>query len=236
MHRPRLIFESLSHRDVVDIFLQRSFASLRIPGLGSPAYALWRMGIPHGLLLEGILRRKSVLNAVIDRIHEEYVSIKQYLRGHTVSQLMDIGCGFAFIDVFFFKDYNCRLHLVDIERTAGHYHEFRSNAVGYTSLETAVSFLEDNGVPGTAIRTTNPLQSTLEDENQDLILSLYSCGFHYPIDVYKDFVWRALRPGGKFIFDERKGEGQAGRLTKFTSAEIMPGFDHRSAVRVVATK
>ena len=40
----------------------------------------------------------------------------------------------------------------------------------------------------------------------DLILSLHSWGFHYPISVYLDSVIKVLAPNGKIIIDIRRGK------------------------------
>jgi len=42
----------------------------------------------------------------------------------------------------------------------------------------------------------------------DLILSLLSCGFHYPVDTYAGLIDRSLRKGGRVILDVRKGENR----------------------------
>jgi len=42
----------------------------------------------------------------------------------------------------------------------------------------------------------------------DLIISLKSWGFHYPIHTYMNLAKRSLRPGGTIIVDLRKGANQ----------------------------
>ena len=42
-------------------------------------------------------------------------------------------------------------------------------------------------------------------EALDLVISLISWGFHYPVAVYADQVREILRPGGRVILDVRKG-------------------------------
>jgi hypothetical protein len=97
--------------------------------------------------------------------------------------------------------------------------------------------LVKNGVPTDKIRTTNPGTGSspdVHDSNVDLIISLLSCGFHYPLKTYTEFALRALQPGGIFVFDMRRSEGQENDLAEFASVEALS--DHPKHQRVAARK
>lgn len=225
---------TLTWRDAADVALQRTNHLLSVPGFGPPSYRAWRKGVTQLLNMESILRRKSILSAAIEDARREEQAISSYLGDRDIRQAVDIGCGHALIDLFIHNRYGCDIHLVDIERTEAHHHEWQSSGAGYASLASAKRFLVANGVPATAVRTTNPSVTTLEDDECQLILSLLSAGFHYPVADYAEFAFRSLEPGGVFIFDARRNEGQEDALHKFSEVAVLdeqPKYRRLAAIR-----
>lgn len=177
--------------------------------------------MPHLLYLESVLRREGILGAAVEDARREWEDIESRLGDLEVRRAVDIGCGHALIDLFIHRTYGCEMHLIDIERTDNHHHEWQSSGAGYASLASAKRFLVANGVPSAAVQTTNPAVAALEDDHCELVLSLLSAGFHYPVTEYAEFAFRSLVPGGVFVFDARRGEGQEDALEKFACTFVL---------------
>lgn len=224
----------LSWRDAAEIGLQRTDHLVRLPGLGSPSYRLWRRQLPGLLHAEAWLRRRAILEGVVADLVAEFQVLERFLGPRTIGRMVDIGCGHALIDLFFFRRYGSDLHLVDIETSERRYQDYHETGSGYASLRAARTFLERNGVPSARITTTNPSRETLADKGCDLVLSLLSCGFHYPVSTYTGFAQAALKPGGLFVVDLRKGTGQEADLASF--AEVLTVADAPKRRRIAAVR
>lgn len=225
---------SLSWRDAAEIALQRTDHLLRLPGLGSPSYHLWKRHRPALLHVEARLRRNAILERTSADLEAEFRDLERFFDRRPIRRMVDIGCGHALIDLFFFRRYGCDLHPVDIEQSPERYHDYHDVGAGYASLPSARAFLVRNGVPSERIRTTNPKREKLVDSGCDLVMSLLSCGFHYPVSTYLGFAHAALKPGGLFLVDLRKGKGQEGDLAGFP--EVVTVADAPKYRRVAAIR
>jgi len=214
-------FSPLGWRDAADVALQRTHHLVRFPGIGSVAFRAWRRNFPQLLYVEAMLRKDSILAGAMQDARAEFDEIRQFLGDHRVERSMDIGCGHALIDLWIYREYRCHLHLVDIEQTQSRHHEWHEKGAGYASLASAKKFLARNGVPAGQISLTNPQKTELADENCDLIFSLLSAGFHYPVEEYARFAHRALRPGGIFIFDARKHQDHSASTSLFATEHVI---------------
>ena len=221
-------FRSLDTGDVARIGLQRTRHLARLPQIGSISYGAWNRGYWWPLRLEARLRRREILEGTMRDIQAEFDTIAGWIGDRPVARMMDIGCGHAMIDLLFWQRYGCAIHLVDIEESESTHHDYYESGSGYASLESARRFLTVNGVPEYKIALTNPQRQALAADGLDLIVSMISAGFHYPISTYTDFALSALKPGGVLIFDARKDTGQEAMLTGFDRVEIVDeGLKHR---------
>ena len=216
-------------KDAFDILLQRT---LHVKS--HLAFRMWARGISLPLRLEAALRRQAILSGVVSDARSEFNEIKEFLdaREFKPNRVVDIGCGHGIIDLFFARAYGCELHLVDIERTVAQHHDFHASGAGYASLQKARAFLERNGVEKGRITTTNPNKQTLSEDGADLLISLLSCGFHYPAETYGAFIDASLAPGGIVIMDIRKGSGQDNFLRRFAIIETV--HEAQKYVRIAA--
>lgn len=180
--------------------------------------------------LEARFRRGSVKRKFSDDMEREYGRIKSYLP-ERVTHILDIGSGIAGVDALIDRHYarqepRPQFHLLDKTQVAERvYYGFEEKAAFYNSLEGARLFLESNGVDPSRIHTAE-----VGDANRipfgkvqfDLIVSLISWGFHYPIAAYLDEAYARLAPGGTLIIDVRRGSnGEAELRERFSSAEMI---------------
>jgi hypothetical protein len=215
-------FSTLSTRDVSDIALQRTETLLRAPRLGPISYMLWTTGMNWPLRTESILRRRSILRGAWGAALSEWPDIAPFLPRGGGAEICDIGCGHAFIDLVAAQHHSqANITLIDIEQTNARHHGFAANGAGYASLNSARRFLTTNGVSAERIQTCNPKMNDLPTGPFDLMISLLSAGFHYPVSEYVDFALRTLKSGGAFIFDMRRGSGQQAAVGSFSDIRIL---------------
>lgn len=165
-------------------------------------------GDPAPLLHEVSERRDAILTGALREAACEHQPVKAHLKdiGLRPKSMIDIGCGQAIPDLFFQRDYKPRFTLVDIEQTDELYHNWASQGSGYASLDCAKTLLHDNGATKSKVTAINPRKApeALDGLRADMLISFYSCGFHYPVDDYADLMVRTITDGGVVCLDLRK--------------------------------
>ncbi len=133
--------------------------------------------------------------------------------------IMDIGCGLGFYDILVLERYNFNASITLVDRTTKvntpsayshdrvfEYHNDSSTFGFYSSLECAVDTLVRNGAKREnvhALSASRAALAALPHETFDMIFSMMSWGFHYPVSTYADIVSRLLKPGGRLVLDVR---------------------------------
>jgi SAM-dependent methyltransferase len=152
------------------------------------------------------------------RIHKDYIDLMQY-EFHTVESrlpekvrtVMDIGCGIPIIDVFLFEHYGrdpeMDFYLVDKSEVSQKLNFGRdAENTFYNNLRIADDVMQANGV---ARERVHVLESKPDMKfgvsNLDLVVSFRAWGWHFPLAVYLEEVYRSLRPGGMLITEVAKG-------------------------------
>lgn len=165
-------------------------------------------------------------------IKKDYGSIKDHLP-ENCSNVLDIGCGIGGIDLLLYNHYsgNIELNLFDFTQTDKEiYYGYKERGSIYNSLKNSAQFLADNGVNPSAI-FTHDAGGKFPDGQYDIIISLLSCGFHYPVDTYLAQIIKAKR--GIVILDIRKNTGQIEVLkSAFGTVKIIA--DYGKCERVIA--
>jgi SAM-dependent methyltransferase len=203
--------------------------------------ALDRLRIPYvstGLFLEGSLRRRAIEKAYVREIEADFGQIEAYLPRHAAS-IMDFGCGIAALDALLFQHYDGQvqtLHLVDRSQINKEiYFGFERQAAFYNSLEWAKKTLTANGVPEDRIRLIEaPPDGRLPHiVPLDLVVSVLSWGFHFPISTYLDSVCDRLAPAGRLIVDVRRNtDGVDSLAARFANLSVIS--ESRKVQRICA--
>lgn len=213
--------------------LQRFGPALRMGRVRPPSWAV---------TLEGWLRREQVKRAFIREITEEFDGLRTFLPSRC-KRLLDIGCGVGGIDVLFHHHYDLlgetpELYLLDrTETPSAPRYGFHRTSSFYNSLSVARDLLLANGVQPSNVHLLEVGSRDLDDVNEiDIVISLVSWGFHYPLDTYIEYVRRAVRPGGVVILDVRKGTGGYRELERtFGDASVILEDKKRWRFAVVRT-
>jgi SAM-dependent methyltransferase len=170
---------------------------------------------------------------------EEYSIIRQFLP-QNIDSILDIGCGVAGIDVLISNYYANKINVFLIDKTRidkNVYYGFKQRGSFYNSLEIAKNLLETNGVPSDRIyiqEATDDNKITFENKF-DVVISLISWGYHYPVATYLDQAYEKLKPLGILIIDTRKNtDGEKEINNKFGNREII--MESEKFARILARK
>ena len=134
---------------------------------------------------------------------EEINLIKSYLPKQ-VENIMDIGCGLGIINIFLNKIYNNRpnFFLLDknkIDKVIKY--GFSSDYESYNDLNETSNLLINNYISPRSVNTIDVDKEFKIDAKINLVISLKSMGYHYPIDQYLSLFQTCCDENTSFIFD-----------------------------------
>ena len=210
--------------DLVNLVLQRSEVLWDLPKPGSIIRS-WRNGDTGPInaavdrLGEDIARRAAAV------IHVEFRELLPVLSQLSPASIADIGCGYAFFDLFAARYFDCKFVLIDLEQNQHRHFGFQSEGAAYSSLDIARRMLIDNGVPEQSIRLLNPgKEDPATCGDIDLAVSFLSCGFHYPVNSYTQFFNSSVRKDGSVILDlrDRNADDQQEVMAGMGTVEYLP--------------
>lgn len=199
---PDLTADALSDRAIALLGYQRT------KQISRRARRAHEAGDPAPLAAEVAGRREAIFAGAVAEVFAEYLPLRDILlaEGLRPQHVVDIGCGLGINDVFLARDFAPRFTLIDIESTERQFHGWAAEGAGYASLADAMALLVSNGQPADRITLLNPRRDpdALSGIRGDLVTSLYSCGFHYPVDPYLDLFLATMSDGGAVVLDLRK--------------------------------
>ena len=147
----------------------------------------------------------------------DYESIREYLPVVENPRIVDIGCGIAGIDVLLSQHYAHTAKFVLVDKTqidAKIHYGFKTNASFYNNLSLAKEVLVRNGTDAGNVRLMTPEEFIADPPAADIVISLESWGFHYPLSTYMKTVKQSISSGGTIIVELRKGSGELEQLHK----------------------
>ena len=195
--------------DAFNVVLQRSQVLFDLPRPGELIRA-FTAGEPGPLREAVAARPETILRRGLASLYHEFLALRRDLDRLAPKQLADIGCGYAFFDLFVGQESEAQMVLIDLERNDATHFGFEAEGAAYSDLSVARAFLEANGIEPGRISTLNPERDDVSGlRGLDLVMSLLSCGFHYPLSTYGTFFRESVRRGGIILVDLRAQE--AGR-------------------------
>ena len=138
---------------------------------------------------------------------------------------MDIGCGLGVINIFLNKFYNQKIkfYLLDknkVDRKIKY--GFNFNYESYNDLNETKNLLLNNKIENNCLNFFDVEKEINIKEKIDLVISLKSMGYHYPIDIYLKLLKKCCNKDTIFIFDVSKGYYDKNLLNSyFESNEII---------------
>ncbi len=233
---------SLGVRDIVNLALQRTSSLRTFPVFGkgriSPSYYLWaKFGNDFLLQLEAKLRKKQIVEIAAHEIKDELSQILTTIATKEIKSVASIGPGLGMEIVELANVLSVsKVLLIDIEDNNRFHHGFNEQGAGYNNLSVTRDFINRNisrAIDFTLINPEIDNQIKNHDAKYDLIISLISCGFHYPAKTYLDFFQKNLSDNGCIVLDLRKGEDHKELLKLFDAKLIVETGKYE---RVICTK
>jgi len=155
---------------------------------------------------------------------KEIESIKNYLP-KKADNIIDIGCGLGIINIFLNKIYNNQpnFFLLDKNRIDKVIkYGFSSDYESYNDLKETRNLLINNDIRPSSINTLDVEKDFKIDAKIDLVISLKSMGYHYPIDQYLRLFQTCCDENTSFIFDVSDGYYNESLFKKhFKSVDIV---------------
>ena len=150
--------------------------------------------------------------------------IKNYLP-KKAKNIIDIGCGLGIINIFLNKIYNnqSNFFLLDKNRIDKVIkYGFSSDYESYNDLKETRNLLINNDIRPSSINTLDVEKDFKIDAKIDLVISLKSMGYHYPIDQYLKLFQNCCDENTSFIFDVSEGYYNESLFKKhFESVDII---------------
>jgi SAM-dependent methyltransferase len=157
---------------------------------------------------------------------QNFESIDQYINT-APTNILDIGCGFAWESRMFQRKHNSKLWLLDgnpednnESQTEVGWNTSSKTFAFYHSFDILNKKLEELGTKNYELIDVNNMVFP-EDLKFDLITSFKSCGFHYPVTTYKNLILKHSHPETKIIFDLRTSKGNVVDTTGFEIVNIL---------------
>ena len=138
---------------------------------------------------------------------KEIELIKNYLP-KKAGNIMDIGCGLGIINIYLNKIYNnnSNFYLLDKNRIDKEIkYGFSSDYESYNDLNETKNLLINNDISSKSLHTIDVEKDIKIDSKIDLVISLKSMGYHYPIDQYLNLFSTCCDENTTFIFDVSEG-------------------------------
>ena len=175
-------------------------------------------------LLINFSQNKDIEKITGELFQKEIDIIRSYLPAKA-ENIIDIGCGLGIINIFLNKIYNNKtnFYLLDKNRIDSKIrYGFSSNYESYNDLNETKKLLVDNNISKDNIQTINVESEIIIDQKIDLVISLKSMGYHYPLDEYLGLFNDCCKKDTTFIFDVTEGYYDKSLLKKyFEEVEII---------------
>ncbi len=200
--------QMFDQQDLVNLILQRSEILYDLPRSGR-VIREWNGGNMDPIVEQVQRLGLEIAYRTAAVIYAEYQNMAPLLTKLAPKRVADIGCGYAFFDLFLAHELGAELLLIDLESNDRRHFGFKKEGAAYSSLARAKEMLTANKVAATDIRTLNPeKEDPAKAGKVDLVTSFLSCGFHYPVSLYQDFFTNAVSEGGNVIIDLREATAE----------------------------
>ena len=134
------------------------------------------------------------------------------------NNIMDIGCGLGIIDILLNNFYNNKVnfYLLDKNKIDSKIsYGFSSNYESYNDLNETKNLLIKNRINISRLELFDVDKKIEINKKIDLVISLKSMGYHYPIDIYINLLKKCCGSDTVFIFDVSEGYLNNNSLKKY---------------------
>lgn len=164
---------------------------------------------------------------------ENFQGLDRYLES-APETILDIGCGLAFESRQFNQQHGSRLWLLDgnfddndldRELVQARYNRDAGDFAFYYNLDVLETQLIKMGAKDYVIVDAGRIDLP-DDLKFDLITSWMSCGFHYPVDTYRDLIEKHSHASTVVVMDLRR-DTRSGDIRVESGVEIVDVLQYR---------
>ena len=174
------------------------------------------------------ISQKEIENKINDEFLKEFNSIKSYLPKSS-KNILDIGCGLGVINIYLNDYYSKKSYFTLIDKnyidkkvTYG----FNNNSESYNKLEVTKDFLMSNGFKTEQLQLINADENFVLNNKYELIISLFSMGYHYSIKNYIDIIKKNSTKSTKVIFDLSMEYNELNEVKKYFNKVVIVKNDN----------
>jgi len=190
--------------------------------------------------LEARLRSKKINKEYSKDMFDEFCTIRDVLPSGT-RRIIDIGCGLAGIDAYISNHFAHNVNIVLLDKSLVDdkiFYMFHESGAFYNSLNSAKQLLCCNDVPERNIVISEVHKDSIfpSDEGPfDVVISLLSWGFHYPVETYLDNVMENISESGILVLDVRKNTTGRQTLQRAFRKKPIVLYNHNKFERLCFT-
>lgn len=161
-------------------------------------------------------QNQKLNETVQDLFEKEYETIKNFLPLNA-SNILDIGCGLAILDIFLAQRYGKpNLFLIDKNKVDLKIkYGFSKKSESYNNLNETKKILLANNILDEQIFLKNAEERIDINKKMDLVLSIKSMAFHYPLENYLNLLKMVCTKNTEFIFDISTERYQLDSLSEY---------------------
>ena len=148
-------------------------------------------------------QNKNIEKKTEELFLKEFETFKNFLP-NSVNNIMDIGCGLGIINIYLNKFYQTKplFFLLDKNRIDRKIkYGFSSNYESYNDLKETKNILLENDIDGSCLYLFDVEKQIQINKKMDLVISLKSMGYHYPISTYIELFRNCCTKDTIFIYD-----------------------------------
>ena len=175
------------------------------------------------------ISKKEIEEKINEEFLKEFNSIKSYLPKSS-KNILDIGCGLGAINIYLNDYYSNKSYFTLIDKNYVDKkvaYGFNNNSESYNKLETTKDFLILNGFKTKQLKLINADENFVINNKYELIISLFSMGYHYPIENYIDIIKKNSRKSTKVIFDLSMEYNELNKVKNFFNKVVIIKSDNK---------
>ena len=148
-------------------------------------------------------QNKNIEKITEELFLKEFETFKHFLP-NSVNNIMDIGCGLGIINVYLNNFFGKKpiFFLLDKNRIDKKIkYGFSSNYESYNDLNETKNILLENDIDSSSLYLFDVEKQFQINKKMDLVISLKSMGYHYPINTYIELFRNCCTKDTVFIYD-----------------------------------
>ena len=169
------------------------------------------------------ISQKEIENKINDDFLKEFNSIKSYLPKSS-KNILDIGCGLGVINIYLNDYYSKKSYFTLIDKNYVDKkvaYGFNNNSESYNKLEITKDILILNGFKIEQLQLIDADENFVLNNKYELIISLFSMGYHYPIENYIDIIKKISTKSTKVIFDLSMEYNELNKVKKYFNKVVI---------------